>query len=174
MNKTPLSLALIAATLSAGTASAHHSYAMFDASRTIIIKGTVKRYELTNPHASLFVTVIGKDGKPEDWGMEAPGPSVLLRSGWTKYTVKAGDKVTVELNPLKDGRTGGNVRKITLESGRFVCANPPGTPTFELAQSDACAGTQGGPALIAAPGDARQQGNKRAVLKPGSVESSPE
>lgn len=155
-----------------GSAVAHHSYAMFDASRTIIRKGTVKKWEFINPHSNLFVTVMDKNGKPQDWGMEAPGPNVLLRAGWTRKTVKPGDKVTVEINPLRDGRTGGNLRKITLPDGRFLCTTPLGKLSFEAAQTSPCAGTQDGPALIAAPGDAREQGNKREVLPPGSVPAS--
>lgn len=161
--------ALIGASTIAGPALAHHSYAMFDATRTVTIKGTVKKWELINPHSFLFVTVVDKSGHEQEWGMEAPGPNTLLRAGWTRQTIKPGEKVTVELNPLRDGRTGGNLRKITLPDGRFVCTPPLGKPTFEAAQSSLCAGTQGGPELIAAPGDARQQGNKREVAPPGSV-----
>lgn len=173
MNAKHIAATILSLTLSSGLALAHHSYAMFDASRTILIEGTVKRWELTSPHANLFVTVTSADGTQQDWGMEAPGPAILLRAGWTKSTVKPGDKVTVELNPLRDGRTGGNMRKITLSDGRYLCANPPGTPDFELAQVNSCAGTQGGPALISVPGDARLQGNKRDVVDPGSVTTSP-
>lgn len=158
--------------LISGAAFAHHSYAMFDASRTVIIAGTVKKWEFTNPHASLFVNVVDKDGKTQTWGMEAPGPSVLLRAGWTRNSVKPGDKVTVELNPLHDGRTGGNLRKITLEDGQFMCANPLGRPEFEMAQVSACAGTQGGPELISAPGDARLQGGKRTTAPTTGSSSS--
>lgn len=157
----------------AGSAVAHHSYAMFDASRTIILKGTVSKWEFINPHSNLFVTVMDKHGKAQDWGMESPGPNVLLRAGWTRKTVKPGDKVTVEINPLRDGRAGGNLRKITLPDGRFLCTTPLGKPDFEAAQVSPCAGTQGGPALISAPGDARAQGGKREVRPPGSVPVSP-
>lgn len=173
MKKSNLFLACAVATgLISGATSAHHSYAMFDASRTVIIQGTVKKWEFTNPHASLFVTVVDKDGMTQTWGMEAPGPSVLLRSGWTRNSVKPGDKVTVELNPLRDGRTGGNLRKITLADGQFMCANPLGRPDFEMKQVSACAGTQGGPELISAPGDARLQGNKNPTVTTSGSSSS--
>lgn len=166
-------LASIGASFVAGAALAHHSYAMFDASRTLIIEGTVKKWEFINPHSFLFVTVVDKGGHEQEWGMEAPGPNVLLRAGWTRKTAKPGDKVTVELNPLRDGRTGGNLRKITLPDGRFLCTPPLGKLSFEAAQVNPCAGTQGGPDIISAPGDARQQGNKREVAPPGSVPVSP-
>lgn len=166
-------LAALVASFVADTALAHHSYAMFDASRTIIIQGTVKRWELINPHSFLFITVIDEGGHEQEWGMEAPGPNILLRAGWTRKTANPGEKVTVELNPLRDGRTGGNLRKITLPDGRFLCTPPLGKLSFEAAQVSPCAGTQGGPELISAPGDAREQGNKREVAPPGSVPAGP-
>ena len=87
-------------------AMAHHSYAMFDRSRTVKINGTVKLFQCTNPHIYLWVTVNNK-GKEELWGIEGSSPNSLSRMGWNKHTLDPGDKVSVELQPLKDGRTGG-------------------------------------------------------------------
>ena len=87
-------------------AMAHHSYAMFDRSRTVKINGTVKLFQWTNPHIYLWVTVNNK-GKEELWGIEGSSPNSLSRMGWNKHTLDPGDKVSVELQPLKDGRTGG-------------------------------------------------------------------
>ncbi|HTP38786.1 MAG TPA: DUF6152 family protein [Steroidobacteraceae bacterium] len=108
----------------AGAAQAHHSYAPFDRERVLTVTGTVRTWELGNPHAYLWIDAVRKNGKQEIWGMEAPSPSALLRNGWDKYTVKAGDKVTVTLNPLKDGRTGGNLLSLTLADGRTLDTRP--------------------------------------------------
>jgi hypothetical protein len=102
-------------------ALAHHSYAMFDRVKVVSISGQVKLWELINPHSYLWVYVKNEQtGKYDLWGLEAPGPTQLTRAGWTKSTVKPGDKVSLTLNPLKDGRNGGNLLSITLADGRHL------------------------------------------------------
>src|SRR5688572_3784430 len=92
------------AAMTAGTALAHHSAAMFDPAKQIVVQGTVKEFQYTNPHSWLIVTVPGADGKTVDWAFEAEGPSTLLRSGVKRSSFVPGEKVTVTGRPLKDGR----------------------------------------------------------------------
>ena len=108
-------------------AAAHHSYAMFDRTRRVTLSGIVRIWEFSNPHAYLWVYVKSDRGDYELYGLEAPGPSQLVRAGWNKNTVKPGDPVTVEINPLADGRTGGNLIRVTLTDGRSLdgAAPPP-------------------------------------------------
>lgn len=108
-----------------GSASAHHSYAMFDRDKEISSAATVRIWQFTNPHATLWVYVNDAQGKPQLWGLEAPGPQQLLRNGWDKDTVKPGDKVTVVINPLRDGRNGGSLVKLTLADGRTLGTGGP-------------------------------------------------
>src|SRR5215510_1595004 len=105
-----LNLAVIAVLLSAsaGPATAHHSFAMFNREKMMEVSGTVRTFQWTNPHAYIWLWVANKEGKQEVWGIElGGGPNMMLRAGWNKHTVNPGDKIKVRIHPLKDGRTGG-------------------------------------------------------------------
>ena len=124
--KTPKALivsgiAAIAAAAVPVAAFAHHSYAMFDNTKTITLSGTIRTWEMTNPHSYLWI-VVPKEGsaQPEIWGLEGGGIQSLQRAGITKSAVKPGEKVKVELNPLRDRRTGGRLKRITLADGRVI------------------------------------------------------
>ena len=98
-----------------GLASAHHSFAMFDAGKLSAIEGTVKDFQWTNPHSVTWIEVPAANGGPATvWPMEMASPANLLRMGWNKRSLKAGDKVRVEFNPLRDGKPGGNLKKATV------------------------------------------------------------
>jgi Family of unknown function (DUF6152) len=106
----------------------HHSGAMFDRTKETKITGTVTEFQWTNPHASFKVDVLGDDGKTETWSIEMNGPNNLIRAGWKRTTIKPGDKVTVTINPLRDGRPGGWYLGITLADGKTLGgAGDPGT-----------------------------------------------
>lgn len=124
-----LYLAALCAVLLALSAPAwvHHSGAMFDRSKETRITGTVSEFQWTNPHASFKVDVLGADGKTETWSVEMNGPNNLIRAGWKRTTIKPGDKVTVTINPLRDGRPGGWYLGITLADGRTL--GSAGEPT---------------------------------------------
>lgn len=109
---------------------AHHSYTMFDRDKVITLQGTVRTWEMGNPHAYLWIYSTNESGEKVLWGLEGPSPLILIRNGWGKNSVKPGDKVTVVVNPLKDGRNGGNLVKMTLEDGRvFYGTRIPGSPS---------------------------------------------
>ena len=117
-----LYLSVLAIALAALSAPAwvHHSGAMFDRSKEMKITGTVSDFQWTNPHASFKVDVLGSDGKTETWSIEMNGPNNLIRAGWKRTTIKPGDKVTVTINPLRDGRPGGWYLGITLADGKTL------------------------------------------------------
>jgi hypothetical protein len=97
--------------------SAHHSFsAEFDASKSFKMTGTVTKVEWQNPHTYFFIDVADDKGKVTNWGMEMGSPNGLMRAGWTRNTMKAGDKVTVEGSLAKDGSATGNARSVTLAS----------------------------------------------------------
>src|SRR5580700_10366860 len=102
-------------------AYAHHSMAMFDASKTVSLEGTVKSFKWTSPHAFIEVTVPYKSG-PIDWSVEMGGGGVttLLQAGWTPTTIKFGDKVTVTCHPLRNGDAGCNFQTLTLPDGKVM------------------------------------------------------
>ena len=114
----PLAAAgLVCLMLAALRADAHHSFAMFDFTRTVTIHGTVKEFQWTNPHVVLWVNVAGKDPqKPEVWWLEMTSPGNLTRGGWNRKALNAGDKVEVDLNPLRNGNLGGALIKVKNET----------------------------------------------------------
>lgn len=114
--------ALSAAALSVPTGgSAHHSYSMFDRSKVITINGSVRVWEMVNPHSYLWVVVKPADGGPDQvWGLEGGGIAALSRAGVTKSAVKPGEKISVDLHPLRDGRTGGMLVKVMLADGKTI------------------------------------------------------
>ena len=113
-----LSLAGIAAALMAPPASAHHSFAMFDAEKTVTLSGTVKEIEWTNPHMWLYVMAQDQSGKIQEYPLEMQGPGQSMKNGWKQDSVKPGDKVTVEMHPLRTGARGGQLMTVVLPSGQ--------------------------------------------------------
>jgi hypothetical protein len=105
-------------------APAHHSAAMFDATKSIETKGVVKEFLWTNPHSFLVVTARNKAGKAIDYSFEANGPGYLTRNGWKREILKPGDTVTVISHPLRDGRPGGDLVEVTLADGRKLSGRP--------------------------------------------------
>lgn len=108
--------------LAAGTraAFAHHSTAMFDLTKTVTVHGTVESFEWTNPHTWIWLNVENASKGTDRWGIEGMSPNFLSRTGWTRHALKAGDKVTAEINPLKDGRNGGFCVSVTLPDGKVL------------------------------------------------------
>lgn len=116
--RTPLALgaALVLACAVTGSASAHHSFAMFDPGKVVTLKGEVKDFDWTNPHVSMSVVTPAANGGSETWTVELTSPGNLTRLGWTRHSLKPGDKVAVDVNPLRDGGHGGGFRKVTILS----------------------------------------------------------
>jgi hypothetical protein len=112
--------AAAAAALVAIPSSAHHSTAMFDWGKSVDLKGaTVVRWDWTNPHTFLYVTVPNA-GKSDTWAFEGMSPNHLGRIGWSKRTLKAGDKIDLTYYPLKDGRKGGFNVTVTFADGKVM------------------------------------------------------
>ncbi len=107
--------------------SAHHSFAAeYDANKPITITGTVAKLEWMNPHARFYVDVKEADGKVTQWNFELGAIPVLLKQGWRKDSLKAGDHVTVEGSRAKDGSTTANARTVKLPDGRRVFGGSSG------------------------------------------------
>jgi hypothetical protein len=113
------------------SAWAHHSFAMFDASKTVQLSGTVKEFQWVNPHSWLQILVPDTGGKTVEWSVEMGGPASLYKSGWRQSYVKAGDKISVQIHPLKDGRAGGSLMSATLADGRRLREMAGGPPPPE-------------------------------------------
>ena len=120
MNLKVIFAAGVVAAISA-PALAHHSFSMFDGDKTVTVKGTVKEFEWTNPHAWLRVMVVDQaSGKPAQWAFEMGPPAQQILRGWKPDSLKPGDPVTLNMHPLKDGSRGGQLVNATLPDGRTV------------------------------------------------------
>jgi hypothetical protein len=104
--------------LTAAPSFAHHSAVMFDETKEITVKGTVKEFQYTNPHSWLLVDVKGDDGIVTTWGFEAEGPSTLTRAGIHKSDFMPGTSITISGHPMRDGRPAASWTKATRGDGR--------------------------------------------------------
>ena len=111
-------LALIMTTLSGGPLLAHHSFSSeYDSNKPVNLKGAVTKIEWTNPHVYFYIDVRDEQtGNVVNWALEMGAPAVIQRNGWTRNTMKIGDKVTVEGSLAKDGSPTGNARSVVMAS----------------------------------------------------------
>jgi hypothetical protein len=102
---------------------AHHSFAAeYDSSKPVKLTGTVTKVQWMNPHARFYVDVKNADGSVTHWELELGSPNGLMRRGWTRHSLRAGDTVTVNGYLAKDGSNLANARLVTLADGRKVFA----------------------------------------------------
>lgn len=114
-NATLVSTVFFALVLGSLPSHAHHSFAaQFDANKPLKMTGTVTKVEWQNPHSWFYIDVRDDAGTVTNWGMELASPNLLMRSGWTKTTLKVGDVVTVEGFHAHSQSNIGNARVIVL------------------------------------------------------------
>jgi hypothetical protein len=99
------------------TAVAHHSFAVFDHTRTLTIKGTVTKFQWTNPHAFLEVDIPQPDGTMKHFSIELTSINMMQRVGWRSNMIKAGDKISAIVAPLLSGDPVGLGLEVTLADG---------------------------------------------------------
>ena len=109
----------------ATTALAHHSSAGIDRTKSVTLNGTVKEFRWANPHCWIDLDVVNEKGGTDTWSLEMTSPTFLLRAGWRASTLKAGDKVSVTVRPMRDGQPGGLFVSVTLPDGRVMGERPP-------------------------------------------------
>ena len=114
--------ALVMATLSVG-ADAHHSFAMFDLAKEVTVKGKVKKFQWTNPHAYIQLVARDAQGKEVEYSLEMGAPMYLYARGWRPGSLKAGMDIGVTLNPLRNGKPGGVVRDVRSADGKPIGTN---------------------------------------------------
>lgn len=96
-------------------AIAHHSFAAeFDSTKPVKVTGTITKVEWANPHVWFYVDVKDETGKITNWAMEMGGPNGLVRAGWTRNSMKAGDIVTVDGFRARNGTSTGNATAVVL------------------------------------------------------------
>jgi len=118
--------AILGVLLLAGTPSyAHHSVgAEFDLSKKITLEGRVTRIEWMNPHVYVYMDV-RMAGKTDNWACETAGPNTLARQGWSRTSLRIGDRITVVGFRARDGAYVASAREIVLADGRKVFVGSP-------------------------------------------------
>lgn len=114
-----LVLGVFGASLLAGAADAHHSFAMYDSTKYTTLQGTVKAYTWRNPHAMLDFSVQTPQGE-ELWSVELSAPNIIGRRGWSAKSLKVGDKIPLVLHPMKDGTKFGLMVSVTTPTGQVL------------------------------------------------------
>jgi hypothetical protein len=120
----------ISALALSGTAFAHHSFAVYDHSRTLNLKGTVTKWQWSNPHAYLDIDV-NEGGVVKHYTLEGTSINMLQRTGWRSNMIKAGDEVKVICAPLLNGQPAGLLLEITLANGEKKELPVPAANTFK-------------------------------------------
>jgi len=104
-------------------AFAHHGNAAYDFEKTITLKGTVTQWLWANPHCLLKFDVKDDKGNVQHWVTEASNPVDMLHAGWSSTVLKAGDEITIDVMPSKNGSPVGRIRGITLSDGTVLKAS---------------------------------------------------
>lgn len=108
-------LLLVATVALAFPAFAHHSFAAYDVVNTRTLKGTLEALQWSNPHVTLKMLVLpDAGGAAQEWNLVTSGPAILKRFGWTRSSLKPGDRISVVCNPMNDGSHGGRVHTVVL------------------------------------------------------------
>jgi Family of unknown function (DUF6152) len=108
--------------------AAHHGSAVFDVGKKATMKGTVTEWFWANPHCFLKFDVQDENGQVVHWVAETSNPPDMINRGWTKYSFKTGDLVTVTLEPVKNGAPNGRVLQVVLPDGKTLGTGGGGTP----------------------------------------------
>jgi Family of unknown function (DUF6152) len=104
-------------------ARAHHGQARYDVTE-ITVNGTVTEFQFLNPHAEVYFEVKDNDGRVKKWVGEASSPNMLVREGWTRNSIKPGDRISVIGHPAKDGSNNIFLEKLVLPNGQELKPHP--------------------------------------------------
>jgi hypothetical protein len=107
---------------------AHHGTASFDIDKEITLKGTVTEWTWSNPHCFLKFETKDDAGTVRNWAVETQNPTDMTKRGWSRTSFKAGDEVTVTLQPVKNGAPIGRIRSVVLPNGTTLFALAPAPP----------------------------------------------
>ena len=95
-------------------AMAHHGVAGYDMTKTITLHGTVSKFDWSNPHVVVYVDAKNEGGEMQHWTIEFASPVHMVRAGWSKSSMKAGDDITIDTHPSRNGAPVGISSTITF------------------------------------------------------------
>ena len=104
------------------TTTAHHGAAAFDVGNEITITGTVTEWIWSNPHCLLRLDVTDENGEVVPWVAETQNPRNMSNRGWARTSFRPGDQVTLTVEPVKNGRRLGRIRRAVLADGQELGA----------------------------------------------------
>jgi hypothetical protein len=110
--------------LGASPAHSHHSNVAYEVTKVITITGVVREFEWVNPHTWLHVVVDDGKGAKVEWAAEGRAPGILSRAGWTRNSLKPGERVTVDMSPAKDGSKVSIIARVTKADGTILSNQP--------------------------------------------------
>jgi len=113
------------------TSFAHHSFAVYDHTKTLNLKGTVTRFQWSNPHAYLEIDVKEADGTVKHYTLEGTSINMMQRTGWRSNMIKAGDQVKTVVAPLLSGEPAGLLLEVILPNGEKKELPVPASNTFK-------------------------------------------
>jgi hypothetical protein len=117
--------------MTAAAAEAHHSFAMYDHTRTLTLKGTVTKFQWTNPHAYLELDVKDAKGAVKHYTLEGTSINMMQRIGWRSNMIKFGDSVKVVMAPATSGEPVGLLLEVTFANGETKALGVPASDTFK-------------------------------------------
>jgi Family of unknown function (DUF6152) len=123
-----VSVAVLSVPLVSISLIAHHGAAALDTGKEITLKGTVTEWIWSNPHCFLQFDAKDDTGTVRNWAIETQNPTTMTQRGFSRTLFKAGDEVTVILEPVKNGQPIGRMLTIVLANGQKLVAAPPTTP----------------------------------------------
>ena len=115
----------------AAVAMGHHSFAVYDHTRTMTLKGSVTKFQWTNPHAFLELDVKDAKGATKHYTLEGTSINMMQRIGWKSNMIKFGDQVKAVMAPLLSGEPAGLLLEVTLPSGETKELGVPAGSTFK-------------------------------------------
>ena len=95
---------------------------MFDGNKVVTLVGEIKEFDWTNPHCAIVIEVPDGKGGVAEWSVEGGSPNTMVNHGWRRSILKPGDKVSIDVNPLKNGDHGGRLVRVTLADGTILSA----------------------------------------------------
>ena len=116
---------VIAVLLAVTSVFAHHSNSAFDGDKVMVLRGTVTEWKWMNPHVWIFLSVDDGTGGRVQWEIEGRTPGQLIRAGWSKTTLTAGETITVDFSPAKDGTRTGLLTRVRRADGTPVGQQAP-------------------------------------------------